>query len=136
MGGGGTGGAGKKGSPEGEGSDDFSFTLTREEFLDFFFDDLELPNLVKTQLARINEFKLIRAGYTSTGVPTNINIVRSLRGATGRRIAMGASVQRNLCELRKQLEALEEAGEGNTPEAEELRRERPIGGQVENNSDR
>ena len=122
MGGGGTGGAGKKGSPEGEGSDDFSFTLTREEFLDFFFDDLELPNLVKTQLARINEFKLIRAGYTSTGVPTNINIVRSLRGATGRRIAMGASVQRNLCELRKQLEALEEAGEGNTPEAEELRR--------------
>ena len=122
MGGGGTGGAGKKGSPEGEGSDDFSFTLTREEFLDFFFDDLELPNLVKTQLARINEFKLIRAGYTSTGVPTNINIVRSLRGATGRRIAMGASVQRNLCELRKQLEALEAAGEGNTPEAEELRR--------------
>ena len=117
----GGGGKGSKGSPDGEGSDDFTFTLTREEFLEFFFDDLELPNLVKTQLARIDEFKRVRAGYTSTGVPTNINIVRSLRGATGRRIAMGAPLKRSLRELKQQLAALEAAGEGESPEAEELR---------------
>ena len=118
---GGAGQAGSKGSSEGEGSDDFVFTLTREEFLDVFFDDLELPDLVKTQLARVQDFRKVRAGYTSTGVPTNINIVRSLRGATGRRIAMGGPLRRKIAELEARLETLAAAGDGSTPEAEALR---------------
>ena len=57
--GGGGGGTGKgKASNEGEGEDDFVFNLSREEFLDVFFDDLALPNLVKTQLARIHEGRM------------------------------------------------------------------------------
>ncbi len=47
---GGGGGSGSKGSPDGEGEDDFVFQLTREEFLDLFFEDLKLPNLVKAKL--------------------------------------------------------------------------------------
>jgi hypothetical protein len=70
--------------------DDFVFTLTREEFLDIFFDELALPNLVKRQLAQVDEYKRVRAGYTQTGVPTNINLVRTMRGAAGRRAAAGA----------------------------------------------
>ncbi|PKO37572.1 MAG: hypothetical protein CVU33_12335, partial [Betaproteobacteria bacterium HGW-Betaproteobacteria-6] len=77
-------------SQDGEGIDDFVFTLTRDEFLDIFFDELALPNLVKRQLARIDEYKRVRAGYTQSGVPTNINLVRTMRGAAGRRIAVGA----------------------------------------------
>lgn len=118
---GGAGGGGSQGSPDGEGSDDFAFTLSREEFLDIFFDDLELPNLIKTQLSRIDEYKRVRAGYTHTGVPTNINIVRSLRGATGRRIAVGAPFRRALRELREQLATLELNGQGLSPAADELR---------------
>lgn len=114
-------GAGSKGSPDGGGSDDFVFNLSREEFLEFFFDDLALPDLVKTQLARIDQFKRVRAGYTSTGVPTNINIVRSMRGATGRRIAIGVPMAKTLQALRKELEELEAAGQGESDAAEALR---------------
>ena len=57
------------------------FQLSREEFMNVFFDDLALPNLIKTQLMGIEEMKTVRAGYTNDGTPANINIVRSLRGA-------------------------------------------------------
>src|SRR5262245_14873541 len=32
-------------SPDGEGMDDFVFEISREEFLEIFFEDLALPNL-------------------------------------------------------------------------------------------
>ncbi|OHC63222.1 MAG: hypothetical protein A3H93_14665 [Rhodocyclales bacterium RIFCSPLOWO2_02_FULL_63_24] len=119
----GAGGRGSGASLEGEGLDDFVFTLSREEFLDIFFDDLALPHLVKTQLARIAEYKRVRAGYTSTGVPANINVVRSLRGATGRRLAAGGPYQKALRALRAELAELELCGDGDSERAAELRSE-------------
>src|ERR1700746_1786164 len=47
---GGEGRGGSQGSPDGSGEDAFEFTLTKEEFLDMFFEDLELPDLVKKSL--------------------------------------------------------------------------------------
>ncbi|WP_009522432.1 YeaH/YhbH family protein [Imbroritus primus] len=121
-GGGGGSGSGKA-SNEGEGMDEFAFTLSREEFLELFFEDLALPNLVKTQLARIDEYQRIRAGYTQTGVPANISIPRSMRGAAGRRIAFSAVHARRLQELKAQLEdAVVRFGE-ESEEAREIRRE-------------
>lgn len=119
----GAGGRGSGASQDGEGLDDFVFTLSREEFLDIFFDDLALPHLVKTQLARIAEYKRVRAGYTSTGVPANINVVRSLRGATGRRLAAGGPYQKSLRALRLELEELERCGAGDGERAREVRSE-------------
>jgi len=81
-------GDGSQASDSGEGTDDFVFELSREEFLQFFFEDLELPDLVKTKLSTITETKKIRAGHTSQGIPSNINIIRSLTGAMGRRMAL------------------------------------------------
>ena len=78
---GGSSGKGGKASDQGGGEDDFAFELSREEFMNFFFEDLALPNLIKTQLTGNEEWKSVRAGYTSDGTPTNISIVRSLRGA-------------------------------------------------------
>ena len=43
------GGRGKQASDSGEGEDDFEFTMTQDEILDIFFEDLELPNLVRTR---------------------------------------------------------------------------------------
>lgn len=106
--GGGGGGGGRAGN-EGEGEDDFVFHLSREEFLDIFFDDLALPNLVRTQLARVTDFKSQRAGFSSDGSPANINIVRSLRGALGRRLALGAPFQGRLRELQRELDQLIDA---------------------------
>lgn len=110
---GGGGGRGQgKASNEGEGEDDFVFHLSREEFLDIFFDDLALPNLVRTQLARITDYKTQRAGFTSDGSPANINIVRSMRGALGRRLALGSPFSARLRELQKELDkVIEESGE-------------------------
>ena len=45
QGGGGGGGRGKAGN-SGEGMDEFVFQITQEEFLEFMFEDLELPNPV------------------------------------------------------------------------------------------
>jgi uncharacterized sporulation protein YeaH/YhbH (DUF444 family) len=104
---GGEGGKGKgQASDSGEGDDDFIFTLSKEEFMQVFFEDLALPHLVRTQLAETPEWKSQRAGFVSDGTPTNLHIVRSMRGAIGRRIAIGADARRELRELEEQLEAL------------------------------
>src|SRR5579883_1380293 len=47
---GGEGRGGSEGSPDGSGEDAFEFTLSKDEFLDMFFEDLELPDLVKKSL--------------------------------------------------------------------------------------
>jgi len=123
QGGGGSGSGKGKASKDGEGEDDFVFNLSREEFLDVFFDDLALPNLVKTQLARIQEYKSQRAGFTNDGTPANINVVRSLRGALGRRLALASPYQGRLRELQKQVEALLETRPEDDPEIVRLKEE-------------
>lgn len=110
-------------SPDGEGIDDFVFTLTRDEFLDIFFDELALPNLVKRQLARIDEYKRVRAGYTQSGVPTNINLVRTMRGAAGRRVAVGGPYATRLRALQAELEAALDDMPTDEAEVERLQRE-------------
>ncbi|MGF7133485.1 uncharacterized sporulation protein YeaH/YhbH (DUF444 family) [Paraburkholderia sp. EB58] len=104
--GGGGGGSGNQASNEGEGQDDFVFELSREEFMQYFFDDLELPRLVKTHLLAVPTWKSIRAGWAAEGTPNNIDVVRSLRSALGRRIALGAPLVNELHELEKQLEVM------------------------------
>ncbi len=114
---------GGQASNEGEGEDDFVFQLSREEFLDIFFDDLALPNLVRTQLARITDYATQRAGFTPDGTPANINIVRSMRGALGRRLALGAPYRSRLCELEKELDEAAARGSGDSAGADALRDE-------------
>jgi uncharacterized sporulation protein YeaH/YhbH (DUF444 family) len=105
---GGQGGGSGKGqaSDSGEGEDDFVFALSKEEFMQVFFEDLALPHLVRTQLADVPEWKYHRAGFTSDGAPNNLHVVRSMRGALGRRIALGAGSRRELRELQAELDAL------------------------------
>jgi len=87
----------------GEGEDDFVFALSKEEFMQVFFEDLALPHLVRTQLAEVPEYKSHRAGFSNDGTPSNLNVVRSMRGALGRRIALGMGPRRELHELEAQL---------------------------------
>ncbi|MES2919186.1 MAG: YeaH/YhbH family protein [Pseudomonadota bacterium] len=106
--GGGTGGGAGEGqaSDSGEGEDEFNFTLSQEEFLNFLFDDLELPNLVKRRLAGLETFQWQNAGIVNDGNPAKINIVRSLRAATSRRIALGAGSRKRLRAAETELESL------------------------------
>lgn len=119
--GGGAGGRGSQGSPDGSGEDDFAFELSRDEFLELFFEDLELPNMVKRQIATTPEFKSVRAGFTTDGVPANIDVVRSLKGALTRRTAMAAPYTRGLHEAQERLDNLLAKGlDSTSPAVQEL----------------
>ena len=97
-------GSGKgQASDSGEGEDDFTFGLSKEEFMQVFFEDLALPHLVRTQLAEVPEWKSHRAGYSHDGTANNLHVVRSLRGAIGRRLALGAGSRAALLELEAHL---------------------------------
>ncbi len=100
-----SGGCGE-GKEEQPTEDPFAFELTREEFLDLYFEDLALPDMVKKELTKINTTKTIRAGVTLHGTPTNINVRKSLRHACGRRMALAASAKKRLREAELQLSAL------------------------------
>jgi uncharacterized sporulation protein YeaH/YhbH (DUF444 family) len=106
QGGGGRGSGRGQASDQGEGEDDFVFHLSKEEFMQVFFDDLALPNLARTQLAETPEWKSHRAGFTSDGTPNNLHVVRSMRGAIGRRIAIGSVSRKELRELEAQLDEM------------------------------
>ena len=86
---GGQGKGGRKGSRDSDVTEDeFTVSISREEFLEFFFKDLELPDMVKKQLAKIVDWKQKRAGYTTVGNPSRLNVVKSYTKSLGRRIAM------------------------------------------------
>ncbi len=106
KGGGGKGSGKGEAGDSGEGEDDFVFHLTKEEFMQIFFDDLALPRMTQTQLAETPEFKSHRAGFVSDGTPSNLSVVRSMRGAIGRRLAIGAGSRGELRELEEQLAAV------------------------------
>lgn len=99
----GGGGGGSQASDSGEGEDDFVFRLTKEEFMRVFFEDLALPHLIRTQLAEVPEWKSHRAGFVTDGMPSNLHVVRSMRGALSRRIALGGAPRRELRLLEEHL---------------------------------
>jgi uncharacterized sporulation protein YeaH/YhbH (DUF444 family) len=118
---GGEGRGGSQGSPDGSGEDAFEFTLSKEEFLDMFFEDLELPDLVKKSLKETFAVDLQRAGYTVTGSPANLSIRRTMRNSMARRISLKRPKQSDLEALR---EAIDNArARGADEEAERLLRE-------------
>ena len=99
---------GGKPSDSGEGEDDFIFQISQEEFLDFMFEDLALPRLSKRSPAGDDVFETKRAGISGDGNPSQLNIVRSLRSAHGRRLAMHGAKNAQILKLQEQLVALVE----------------------------
>ncbi|MEL6378828.1 MAG: YeaH/YhbH family protein [Pseudomonadota bacterium] len=112
-------GQGKEASDSGDGEDNFEFTLTQEEFLDIFFEDLELPNLVKRSLKEIKSTAFRRAGVTVAGAPTNMNLIRTMRNAHGRRLALGRPSTKELNALKERLFALERISQPGPADVEE-----------------
>ncbi len=116
---GGGGGRDSKGSPDGDGEDAFVFTLTQEEFLDLFFEDLELPNLAKRKLKTIASNSWSRAGYATDGSPQRLNKRETMRRSLARRIALGRPKLHELNALEKELEEAE--SENDEPEIKRIR---------------
>lgn len=103
----GEGCSGRKGSPDGEGEDEFTFHLTKEEFLDLFFQDLELPDLVKKNITKVDEYENRRAGFSVDGNPSRLNILQSMKRAKGRRLGLRSVKRKKLDLLLEELEKLD-----------------------------
>lgn len=123
--GGGQGGGSGEGdaSPDGEGEDEFVFQISKDEYLDILFEDLELPNLEKNQINKITEWKTHRAGYQTAGSASNIAIVRSLQQSLARRTAMTANKRRLMKELEDELERIKAAEPAQLLEEKRIKQE-------------
>jgi uncharacterized sporulation protein YeaH/YhbH (DUF444 family) len=100
------GGGAKKGSKDGSGEDDFTIEITREEFLDYFFEEMELPDLIKEGLKDVTETKWHNAGFSSTGSPAKLDRSRTLRKSQSRRLTSRSPYKKKLKEaelLRSQI---------------------------------
>jgi uncharacterized sporulation protein YeaH/YhbH (DUF444 family) len=89
---------------EGDSEDDFRFVLSRDEFVDLFLDDLELPDLAKRKLADAEGEGLQRAGYSTSGSPANISVSRTVQLAMARRVALRRPRPETIAQLEAELE--------------------------------
>lgn len=117
----GKGGRGQKGSADGEGEDDFVFSLSRDEFLDIFFEDLQLPNMIKAKLKSVKSTEPVRAGFSTDGPPSRLNQVRTMRNSLARRIALRRPRQTEIDELEAEIARLEAAGNTSPAQLTEMR---------------
>lgn len=100
----GGGPSGRRGSKDDvSGEDEFTVTISREEFLDYFFQDLELPDMVKKHLSTIIEWKQKRAGQTQYGNPSRLNVISSYKNSMSRRLACGIFFDKKIKELEDKL---------------------------------
>ena len=101
---GGKGDGGKKGSNDPTiTEDDFTISISREEFLEYFFDDLELPDMVKKHLNSVVDFKQKRAGFTNAGTPNRLNVVRSYKNSMSRNMATTIFFDKKIKEIEDNL---------------------------------
>ncbi len=100
----GGGDGGRKGSKDGEGQDEFTVEISREEFLKYFFEDLELPDLLKNELEEIVEEKIKRTGYTKYSTPSRLNVTTSVKNSLARKIGIKSIFEKKIKELKEELE--------------------------------
>jgi uncharacterized sporulation protein YeaH/YhbH (DUF444 family) len=97
------------GAGEGDSEDAFRFVLSRDEFVDLFLDDLELPDLAKRKLAEAESEGLRRAGYSTSGSPANISVSRTVQLAMARRIALRRPRPETIAQLEAEIADCDEA---------------------------
>lgn len=119
----GQGGGGSQASNSGEGEDDFGFDISKDEYLDLLFEELALPNLVKTKVVAQSAKAMVRAGFSNTGVASNLNLIRTMRRAKGRKLAIASPYSKRCRELEQLLEQELERKPHNEEKIKDLREE-------------
>jgi uncharacterized sporulation protein YeaH/YhbH (DUF444 family) len=101
--GGGGDGSGNQGG-DGESADSFQFVLSRDEFMELFFDGLELPRLARSQLGETMSTRTRRAGFTRYSTPANLSLQRTMKMALARRLVLNSACDREEAPLQEQRE--------------------------------
>jgi len=107
----GEGGGGSEGSPDGEGEDDFRFTISADEYLSVLFEELELPDLAKAKFKDVETLRYHRAGHSSSGSPSNLNLARTMRRSLSRRICLNRPKPEEMATLEAEVAELEASGD-------------------------
>jgi len=97
-------GKGSQATDQGSGEDEFIFELNREEFLDIFFEDLELPEMVKESLKDMKKVTYQRTGYTNVGSPSNLDVRKTASKALARRISLNRPKPEDVDILEEEIE--------------------------------
>ncbi len=108
---GGGGGSGSEGSPDGSGEDNFRFMLTKEEFLNIFLGDLELPDMSKRKVAMVEADTPRRSGFSTDGSPSRLAIARTMKNALSRHLALRRPTDEEFAELERQIAELKASNE-------------------------
>ena len=119
SGGGAGGGAGEAGE-DGGGEDSFRFVLTRDEFLDLFFDDLALPDLVKREITTTESMSPSRAGLSNDGSPSQLDLGRTMRYSMARRIGLKRPKPEAVREIEARIADLENESQLTAAQHDEL----------------
>ena len=116
------GGAGAGGSQAGQGKseDSYQIALSAEEFLEFFLEDLELPDLERRRATAVESEGVRRAGYASTGSPSNLALGRTMRNSLSRRIALRRPSPADVTEAEQAIAEAQAAGADESEIAELL----------------
>jgi hypothetical protein len=107
----GEGGGGSEGAPDGEGEDDFRFTISADEYLGVLFEELELPDLAKAKFKDVETLRYHRAGHSSSGSPANLNLERTLRKSLSRRICLKRPKAEEIAAVEAEIAELEACGD-------------------------
>ncbi|NOZ41741.1 MAG: YeaH/YhbH family protein [Alphaproteobacteria bacterium] len=116
----GAGQGGREGAEDGEGEDSFQFSLTRDEFLDIFFEDMALPDFIKKSIRQEVVHDYQRAGYNRQGSPSNLNLKLTMRNSLARRLCLHRPRDEEIEQLEEQIAALREKTTPSAAEQEEL----------------
>lgn len=99
-------GRGKGGSNTSETlEDEYYFTLTHQEFLDIFFGDLELPDLIKKSLLEEPNYELRPAGFTTDGPPSRLDLRKTMLNSLRRSFSVNSSIQNDIDELEERMKS-------------------------------
>jgi len=95
----------------GNSEDAFRFVLTRDEFLDLFFEDLELTDLVKRQIVDTETSTPVRSGLSTDGSPPMLDLTRTMRRSMARRIGLQRPKPAAMQTLHDEIVALQASGD-------------------------
>lgn len=76
-----------QGTGGGDGEDNFLFTLTKEEFFDIYFYDMDLPDFIKESMLDTTKKQYRRAGFIKDGIPVRLDILKTMQMSIARRIS-------------------------------------------------
>lgn len=95
------------GGSQGEnGEDDFVVSIARDEFLNIFYEDCEFPNLINEKFTEKLDNKQQPAGFSTSGNPSQLSIVRSYKQMLGRRRALTTPIKNEIEQLEEELESI------------------------------